>query len=226
MSRTHDLAALSTNPTAFAEAVADIVGGIKRGEIAVIPDSNAYLLICDAFNSAALTRMHALRGATDGTAAAVLIGKAATLPGITQSLGDDQKKIAERFWPGALTLLVQPNAALQWDLGDGGALGEFAVRVPAADFLRLIVSQVGPTACASASPQGLAATQSLSALAPAIAAGADIAIDGGELDAGQPSTVVRRSVIGKASALEISRLGAISQESLAEVIPDIALASQ
>ena len=226
MARTFDLAALSVNPTGFAEAVVEIVGAIKRGEIALIPDANAYVLICDAFNAGAVHRMHALRGATPGIAAAVLIAKAETLPGITQNLGDDQKQLAEEFWPGSLTLLVQPNSALHWDLGDGGSLAECAVRVPAADFLRLIVSQVGPVASTSAALVGNAAVLSLATLAESVAAGVDIVIDGGALTEGPVSTIVRRSVIGKPSPLEITRIGAISQESLVKVIPDIELASQ
>jgi len=54
----------------------------------------------------------------------------------------------------------------------------------------------------------------------------DIVIDGGALTEGPVTTIVRRSVIGKASPLEITRIGAISQESLVKVIPDIELASQ
>ena len=226
MTRHVDLASLSINPTGFAEAVADIVSGIKRGEIALIPDESAYIVICDAFNAASVRRMHQLRGADEGVAAAVLIGKSATLSGITQSLGDDQRELAEKFWPGPLTLLVQPNSALHWDLGDGGSLGEFAVRVPEAEFLRLIVSQVGPIACASAATPGSSPSHSLSSTPEAIRREVDIEIDGGELVSGPASTVVRRSVIGRSSPLEISRLGAISQESLKEVIPDIELASQ
>lgn len=226
MARTFDLAAISVNPTGFAEAVAEIVGAIKRGEIALIPDANAYVLICDAFNAGAVQRMHALRGATPGIAAAVLIAKADTLPGITQNLGSDQKQLAAEFWPGPLTLLVQPNSALRWDLGDGGSLAECAVRVPETDFLRLIISQVGPIASTSASLAGKPATLSLAALAESVLAAADIAIDGGTLPEGPVTTIVRRSVIGKDSPLEISRIGAISQESLMKVIPDIELASQ
>lgn len=226
MARTFDLAALSVNPTGFAEAVAEIVGAIKRGEIALIPDANAYVLICDAFNAGAVQRMHALRGATPGIAAAVLIAKSETLPGITQNLGDDQKRLAEEFWPGPLTLLVQPNSALHWDLGDGGSLAECAVRLPVADFLRLIVSQVGPIASTSVSLAGSPATLSIAAAPSPVLAGADIVIDGGVLTEGPVTTIVRRSVIGKASPLEITRIGAISQESLVKVIPDIELASQ
>jgi tRNA threonylcarbamoyl adenosine modification protein (Sua5/YciO/YrdC/YwlC family) len=226
MAHTFDLAALSESPTAFAEAVASIVGAIKRGDIALIPDANAYVLICDAFNAGAVQRMHALRGATTRIAAAVLIAKADTLPGMTQNLGADQKQLADAFWPGPLTLLVQPNSALHWDLGDGGALAECAVRVPETDFLRLIISQVGPIASTSASLAGKPATLSFAAVSESVLAAADIAIDGGALPAGLATTVVRRSVIGKDSPLEITRIGAISQESLVKVIPDIELASQ
>jgi tRNA threonylcarbamoyl adenosine modification protein (Sua5/YciO/YrdC/YwlC family) len=226
MSRRYDLESLSVNPTGFAEAVAEIVGGLKRGEIAAIPDESAYILLCDAFNALAVRRMHSLRGAAEGIAAAVLIAKSETLPGITQNLGDDQKRLAEAFWPGKLTLLVQPHSALHWDLGDGGSLGECAVRVPAADFLRLIVAQVGPTATASASLVGEVPALSLAEIAESISGSIEILVDGGALAAGPATTVVRRSVIGKPSPLEISRVGAISQESLVKVLPDIELASQ
>ena len=201
----------------YQELIEIVAGRISQGEVIIAPLESSYIFLCDAFNQSAVARIHELRGDTPGTACQVAIGSVATLKGITQQLPESLALLAAQFWPGLLTLMVRPNTALHWDLGDGGALDTFAVRVPDQDFVRQIISRVGPVAIASASMSGQGAALSLdhtSALPEEIS----LYIDGGSFESAQLSTVVGMTPSG---GVDCTRIGAISLEELRKVLPAI-----
>jgi tRNA threonylcarbamoyl adenosine modification protein (Sua5/YciO/YrdC/YwlC family) len=195
---------------------------ITAGGIIVVPLEHSYAYACDAFDQSAVARMHELRGAAVGTAAQVLISSVDTLAGVAHFVPDDMKLLAKRFWPGELTLQVAPNIFLTWDLGDAGALGEFAVRVPKSDFILSLLAKTGPLAIASLAGAGQPALREIASnLAPEISH----VFDAGVLPAGEASTVVRMRVIGSDSGLEVLRVGAITLAQLREVLPEISEAT-
>jgi tRNA threonylcarbamoyl adenosine modification protein (Sua5/YciO/YrdC/YwlC family) len=202
------------------EAIDLVAQRITAGEVVIAPLESSYIFLCDAFNQSAVVKIHTLRGDAPGTACQVLIGSAATLKGITQQLPDALSKLADALWPGMLTLMVRPNTSLHWDLGDGGELETFAVRVPDQDFVRAVISKVGPVAIASASMRGQGPALSLdqtSALPEEIS----LYIDGGTFSSSTPndvSTVVAMTATG---GVDCTRIGAISLEELRKVLPTI-----
>ena len=204
------------------EELASFANAIAAGEIVVVPLEQSYAFACDAFSQSAVARMHEIRGAAIGTAAQVLISSSDTLAGVAHFVPDDMAKLAKRFWPGELTLQVAPNIFLNWDLGDAGSLGEFAVRVPKSDFALALVTKTGPLAIASLAGAGQPALREIASnLAPEISH----VFDAGVLPAGEASTVVRMRVIGSDSGLEVLRVGAITLAQLREVLPEISEAT-
>jgi tRNA A37 threonylcarbamoyladenosine synthetase subunit TsaC/SUA5/YrdC len=158
--------------------------------------------------------LHQLRNDQPGIAAQVLVGKIQTISGLAQGLSEDVKKLTEEFWPGLLTLNLQQNQSLVWDLGDGGNLKNFAVRMPNKTETLEVINATGPLAIASAT----------------IAGGAPVlkiedphqleVLDIGELESGQLSTVVAQ--VGE--NLELLRVGSITLEDLRKVASAIELA--
>lgn len=204
--------------------VEEVVSELQRGGIVIAPVEHSYVLLCDAFNQVAVKRLHDLRGDAPGIAAQVIIGDVRTLTGIAQGVTEEMTTLATKFWPGLLTLNLQPNSTLNWDLGDGGALGEIAVRIPKQDYLNELLIKSGPLAMAAASKVGLGSTLVLDSKSE-ICQGADLIIDIGELSRGPLSTVVRASIIGKQSPLEISRVGAITLDEITAFVPEIKVAT-
>lgn len=204
------------------DQLTSFAAAISAGGIIVVPLEHSYAYACDAFNQSAVARMHELRGAAIGTAAQVLIASIDTLAGVAHFVPDDMKLLAQRFWPGELTLQVAPNIFLNWDLGDAGALGEFAVRVPNSDFILALLTKTGPLAIASLARAGEPALRELPAtLGPAVSQ----IFDAGVLPIGEPSSVVRMRVIGSDAGLEVLRVGAITLRELREVLPEISEAT-
>ena len=193
---------------------AKVVAAIKRGEVVILPLEHGYVYACDAFSFAAVNRLHQLRNDQPGIAAQVLVGKIQTISGLAQVLSEDVKKLTEEFWPGLLTLNLQQNQSLVWDLGDGGNLKNFAVRMPNKTETLEVINATGPLAIASAT----------------IAGGAPVlkiedphqleVLDIGELKSGPLSTVVTQ--VGE--NLELLRVGSITLEDLRKVASAIELA--
>jgi tRNA threonylcarbamoyl adenosine modification protein (Sua5/YciO/YrdC/YwlC family) len=191
-----------------------VIAGIQRGEVVILPLEHGYVYACDAFSFAAVNRLHQLRNDPPGVAAQVLIGKARTLSGLAQGLTADVSKLAEEFWPGLLTFNVPQNQSLSWDLGDGGHLKNFAVRMPNQVKTLEVLNATGPLAIASATLAGEAPVRT--ATNPHHL---DI-LDVGELESGPLSSVVAQ--VGE--KLELLRVGSLTLEDLRKVASAIELA--
>ncbi len=196
-----------------------VLRNLRSGSVAVLASEYGYIYAADAFNTVAVERIHAIRGAGPGIASQVFIGSINTAQGVARDFEGECKKLAEKFWPGALTLIVSPQQGLSWDLGDGGALDEFALRVPQREFLREILLESGPLAIASASVVGRPPTLDINYV-PALPSDVGIYVDEGPLVATGSSTVVRNRV----SELEMVREGDISYAQLEEVVSGISRA--
>ena len=191
---------------------------LLQGEVIVVAAEHGYFYLCDAFNQIAVNRIHELRGDQPGTAAQVLIGKVNAVSGLAMDFDSDWQKVVGAFWPGLLTIQLAPQAALSWDLGDGRALTEFAVRVPQREFLLSLLAKSGPLAAASASIAGQAPNRDMTYI-PAMPNEVGLMIDEGVLPEGPASTVLRREK--KGGPIVAQRLGAISLEQLQAVLPTI-----
>lgn len=198
-----------------------VLVALLQGEVVVVAAEHGYLYICDAFNQGAVNRLHQLRADPPGTAAQVLVGKIAAVSGLAADFDSDWQRVATSFWPGLLTIQLAPQASLSWDLGDRGALGEFALRVPQRDFLLSLLGRSGPLAAASASMAGQPPSREIAQIGgdPSEVA---LLIDEGELPEGPASTVLRRQRGGL--GIEAVRIGAIALEDLQAVVPTISAA--
>lgn len=193
---------------------------INNGAIVVLPAEHGYIYACDAFNHDAVSRVHTLRGDPAYTACQVIVGSASVLAGLATDFDSELQTLTSTFWPGLLTIHVMPHYGLNWDLGDGGELSEFAVRVPEAQLLREVADSTGPLAIASAAIVGRPASREISFI-PALESSIEVYVDQGRLPEGPASTIIRRRVLGTEGGLELLREGAISLAQLQAVLPSI-----
>ncbi|QOY60760.1 L-threonylcarbamoyladenylate synthase [Thermophilibacter immobilis] len=117
-------------------------------------------------------------------------------------------RLAARFWPGALTLVVRASSEVPPEYAhafDGGP-STIALRVPGSELVRALVREVGPLAQTSANTHGQASATSGESVEPAIAREADLVLDGGAAPLAVASTIVEAT--GKAP--RILREGALS----------------
>ena len=97
--------------------VAAAARAIKRGEVVGVPTDTVYGLAADPFDEAALDRLYDVKGRGSGKPIAILV--ASLEQGLLLgAMSDRALELADRHWPGAVTLVVpRLDTAPQW-LGD------------------------------------------------------------------------------------------------------------
>jgi L-threonylcarbamoyladenylate synthase len=145
----------------------------------------------------------------------VLIGEASTLAGLVVNLPPVANELAQAFWPGGLTLVLEHAPSLAWDLGD--AEGTVAVRLPDDEVARDLLRRTGPLAVSSANRSGRPAATTAQEALDQLGTHAAVVLDGGPRTGSVASTIVDCT----ARVPRVLRVGAIPVDRLREVVPDI-----
>ena len=141
-----------SDPDPRAAGLDAAAAAIGRGELVLLPTDTVYGVAADAFTPAAVTGLLAAKNRGRHMPVPVLIGEASTLAGLVVNLPPVAHELAEAFWPGGLTLVLEHAPSLAWDLGD--AEGTVAVRLPDDDVARDLLRRTGPLAVSSANRSG------------------------------------------------------------------------
>ncbi len=178
----------------------------------VFPTDTVYGIGCDARNHAAISAIYAAKGRSTLKAIPLLLSDEDSLATVARHLPPPAQALARRYWPGALTLVVERRADLPEELGGGETI---AVRVPDHDELRAFIRECGGLIAAtsanrSGSPDALEARSAAAYFGDSV----ELTVDGGRAAGGIPSTVVNCAVWPPL----VLREGAIRQQEILEVI--------
>jgi L-threonylcarbamoyladenylate synthase len=195
--------------------VAAAVEAVKSGELVVLPTDTVYGVGADAFTSHAVTALQNARGDDRRVPPPVLVGSRHTLDGLVYSLPKAARELADAFWPGALTIMVEHSPSLRWDLGDTG--GVVAVRMPLHPVALEVLREVGPMAVTTANKIGQAAPVTAAEARDQLEYAVRIYLEAGAPVDPAPSTIV--DVTGEVP--RVLRDGAVPYEKLRDVVPDI-----
>ena len=160
---------------------------IKRGEIVGVPTDTVYGLAVDPYDEAALDRLYDLKGREEGKPIAILVADLdqGLLLG---AMSDRALDLADRYWPGAVTLVVpRLDTAPTW-LGDP-ARRTIALRCPNHPVTLDLLSMTGPLAVSSANRSADAPVNSADE-ARAVFDGEVLTYLPGDAGGGRPSTLV------------------------------------
>ncbi len=160
---------------------------IAGGGVAVFPADTVYGLACDPLRRQAVRRLYELKGRPPERPAAVMFFSLPAALDALPELGRRERAALEALLPGALTVLL-PNRAGRYPLT--GAAEVLGLRVPLLPEPLAALRAVGvPVMQSSANLSGGPEARRLSEIPPALRAGADLVLDGGELP-GTASTVL------------------------------------
>jgi L-threonylcarbamoyladenylate synthase len=180
---------------------------IQSGGLVAFPTDTVYGLAADLRSQAAIDRIYQAKGRDMAKAIPVLIGKKDHLDQVAASVPESARRLADKFWPGGLTLIVPKLPDLPENLSSTPTV---AVRMPDYEPVLTVLQHCGPLAVTSANLSGqsnpLSADDVLSQLDTRI----DLVLDGGKVTGGIPSTIVDCSV----EPPVIIRHGAISDEDI------------
>ena len=162
---------------------------IKAGGLVAMPTDTLYGLAANPFDEAAVRRVFVVKGRPEDNP---LLLVAADLDQIRASLGPMPAMalaLAERFWPGPLTLLVPATPVLPPDLTSGTDV--VGVRVPAHAVPRRLCRASGsPLTATSANVTGQPATADPEMVAETLGPHIDVLLDAGKTLGGPASTVI------------------------------------
>ncbi len=186
------------------------------GELVAIPTETVYGLAGNAFDVEALAKIFEVKERPYFDPLIVHIHSIEAVPMCASSFPEWAEKLAQRFWPGPLTLVLPKNDNVP-DLATAG-LPTVGVRVPNhALTLELLRSLAFPLAAPSANPFGYVSPTTPQHVAAQLSHRIEYILDGGPCTVGIESTIVGERE-GKPS---IFRLGGLSLEEIREVIGEI-----
>ena len=191
------------------------VDATREGELVVLPTDTVYGLGCDAFDPAAVRELLSVKGRGREMPPPVLISARTTMDALAVGVPDSARDLAERFWPGPLTLICRQQQSLQWDLGD--TRGTVALRMPDHRVALSLLERTGPLAVSSANRTGMAAATTAEEAEEMLGESVTVYLDDGPVSGGVPSTIVDVT----APVPRLLRPGALSLEELHEVAPDL-----
>ena len=162
---------------------------LKGGGVVAIPTDTLYGLAADVFNPSAVDRVFAVKGRPKGLAIPVLVGGWDQAQRVANNLPPQTWALTERFWPGALTLVLEKADGLPDRLTAGGPT--VAVRMPDHPVpIQLIEGLGGPITGTSANISGGPDLFSLEDVTCCIGGQVDQIVAAGPEPKGTASTIV------------------------------------
>ena len=186
---------------------------LKRGGLVAFPTETVYGLGGDALNENSSRLIYAAKGRPSDNPLIVHITNMDALGKIVTEIPPAARKLAERYWPGPLTMIFHRSDMVP--LATTGGLDTVAVRMPSHKTARAMIDAAGgyiaaPSANRSGRPSPTVARYVIEDLDGLV----DMIIDGGEVDIGLESTII--DLTGKIPT--ILRPGYVTQDMLSETL--------
>lgn len=160
---------------------------LRAGGLVAFPTDTVYGLGCLAFNQIAIEAIYIAKDRQLEKAIPILIADADDLDLVADAIPARARRLASRFWPGPLTLILPKRADLPAAVSATSTVG---VRVPAYEVTRALLRAAGPMAVTSANLSGRASPRTVSEVIRQLNGRIPLILDGGETPGGVPSTVV------------------------------------
>lgn len=189
---------------------------LKDGGLVAFPTETVYGLGGDALNPDSSRKIYAAKGRPSDNPLIVHIADWGDLSRIASRIPKEAERLAEAFWPGPLTMILQKSDAVP--LETTGGLDTVAVRMPSHPVALAVIREGGGfVAAPSANMSGKPSPTLAAHVAEDMEGRIDMIIDGGALGIGLESTIVDLTV----SPPRILRPGYITREMLEHVLGDV-----
>ena len=160
---------------------------LKNGGLVAFPTDTVYGVGALAFDGKAVESIYTAKDRPVEKAIPILIGGPEDLDKVTTDVPLIAAKLAARFWPGALTLIVPKHPNLPDVVSASATVG---VRVPDHPVAVALLTAAGPMAVTSANISGQPSPTTAGDVSRQLIGRIPLILDGGETPGGVPSTVV------------------------------------
>jgi tRNA threonylcarbamoyl adenosine modification protein (Sua5/YciO/YrdC/YwlC family) len=190
-------------------------GFIRRGELVAIPTDTYYGIACDPFNLAAVDQIYRVKGRPETRALPILVNTVAQSLSLSRDVPYSFHKLASKFWPGPLTLLVEASSGVP--LKVTAHTGNVAVRWPKSAIVNGLIDLTrGPVTGTSGNISGQPACSTAIDLLEQMGDRLPLIIDAGETPGNLASTIVKLD----GNDWEIMREGVITEQEIRACLDD------
>ena len=202
---------------------------LGRTELVVLPTDTVYGIAANAFSPEAVQALLDAKGRGRQSPPPVLVTGLNQARALVDSIPDAAIKLAETFWPGALTMIFKAQPSIDWDLGE--TRGTVALRVPDHKIALALIEETGPLAVSSANltgqPAAITCQQAFDYLQESVA----VYLDSGSSPKGEASTILDMTNLVDSydsggnltttGSVKVIRRGALSEAKIRSVIGDL-----
>ncbi|SEL01889.1 L-threonylcarbamoyladenylate synthase [Pseudobutyrivibrio ruminis] len=189
---------------------------LRKGGLVAFPTETVYGLGGDAKDKEASRKIYAAKGRPSDNPLIVHIARFSQLQEISKDLPENAKNLADAFWPGPLTMVVNKNEVIPYETT--GGLDTVAVRMPNNPIALALIEESGcMIAAPSANTSGRPSPTKASHVYEDLSGKIDAILDGGAVDIGLESTIVDLTE----DVVTILRPGYINMEMLKEVVGEV-----
>jgi len=182
---------------------------LREGGLVAFPTETVYGLGADALNEHAAQKIYAAKGRPSDNPLIIHITNMDDLAKITSFIPEAAKVIADKYWPGPLTMIFDKSGIVPY--GTTGGLDTVAVRMPSHEIAREVIDAGGGyIAAPSANTSGRPSPTTALHVEEDMTGKIDMIIDVGSVDIGVESTILVMWVV----APMLLRPGAITREML------------
>jgi len=193
-------------------ALGQILSFLQDGGVIAFPTDTAYGLGADPFNEGAVRRIFEMKGRAETKPILVLVDSIAMANSIAR-LSDTALALAERFWPGPLTMVLPARASVSATVTAGSET--IGVRWANNVFTQRLLEAFGrPITATSANRSGLPSAVTAEEVRVQLGDSLEMLVDGGELPAREGSTLLDVTRI----PVRLLREGPIAEAELSDVL--------
>jgi L-threonylcarbamoyladenylate synthase len=185
---------------------------LNKGGVVAFPTDTVYGLGASFLDEEAVEKIYIVKRRARGLPIPLLLSEESQLDEVARRVPEIARRLARRFWPGALTLVLPKSPSVPDAVTAGG--DTVAVRIPDHPIAISLIRGLGvPLAATSANISGGASPVTAEDVRSQLGGEVDLIIDGGRCRVGVESTVI--DVTGETPT--ILREGAISRDEIADI---------
>jgi L-threonylcarbamoyladenylate synthase len=177
---------------------------LRTGGLVILPTDTVYGVACDPDNVEAMARLYRAKGRGEEKPLQLLLAEPGWLNQVSEGLSAEAKRLAEAFFPGGITLVVNKVG--------GGTVG---VRVPDHPTCLEVIRAFGrPIAASSANRSGEPSPRTADEAIAQLGDRIDLVVDSGPCPVGRDSTVIDAT----RTPVSVLREGAVSRDEIDRVL--------
>ena len=188
---------------------------LRGGGLVAVPTETVYGLACSGLDEQAVERVYEVKGRPAVKPLSLMVPGAEAIDRLCRDVPEAAYRLAERFWPGPLTIVLKARPEIPAIVRAGGAT--VGLRCPDHPLTLALLRETGlPFAAPSANPSGAPSPNTAGEVAAFFDGQIEAILDGGACTLGTESTILSLAQ----TPYRVLRRGALAESEIADALVD------